>query len=197
MLVSCTKCKIKSHGTSKFFGPDKRRPNGFQSQCRKCRNIYKTEDYYKNRDKYLANSEIYRKANKEKIIAYFREFNKSPERIEYLKKHHSDNKNYYSEKHREWRINNLEQRATDAAKRRLAEKKATPDWLSKEQKKEMRDIYNEAKELSWLSEDGLAVDHIIPIKGKNVSGLHVPWNLRIIPYKENASKGNKLIPEAF
>lgn len=81
---------------------------------------------------------------------------------------------------------NARHRAYEAAKIQR-----TPKWLTKEQLKEIEEFYILAQELSWLSEGGLHVDHIIPLRGENISGLHVPSNLQIIPAKENLKKRNK------
>lgn len=53
-------------------------------------------------------------------------------------------------------------------------------------------IYNEEIQEIYLmaNEKGLTVDHIIPINGKNVCGLHVPWNLQLMTREENSKKGN-------
>jgi 5-methylcytosine-specific restriction endonuclease McrA len=76
------------------------------------------------------------------------------------------------------------------ATRRSKKSYATPAWLDREQRQEMIQFYKEAKELQWLSLERLEVDHIVPLQGRNVSGLHVPWNLQILPKGLNVKKGN-------
>ena len=76
-----------------------------------------------------------------------------------------------------------------AGKRRAAKLNATPPWADLEA---IEEIYNLA---SWMTrENGIEyhVDHIEPLQGKYSCGLHVHYNLQIIPATENRKKSNKL-----
>lgn len=68
-------------------------------------------------------------------------------------------------------------------KKRL--RQSTPKCLKKSLLKELGEIYRNRPE-------GHDVDHIIPLNGKDVCGLHVPWNLQYLPSSLNRSKGNKI-----
>ena len=65
---------------------------------------------------------------------------------------------------------------------------ATPPWITPEQKREMELVYKRAAELTTLTGIRHDVDHVWPIKGKKSCGLHVPWNLQVLPWKENNRK---------
>ena len=76
------------------------------------------------------------------------------------------------------------------ANRKKFVKRATPFWVDK---KAIENIYQESICISLTTGISHHVDHIIPIQGKNVSGLHVPYNLQILTAKENCSKQNRLL----
>jgi len=86
--------------------------------------------------------------------------------------------------------NNRDKYNAYLAKYRAKKLKATPKWLTNEHYLIIEQIYKKAKVL------GLEVDHIIPLQGSNVCGLHVPWNLQLLTREENAAKSNKIV-DAF
>lgn len=74
------------------------------------------------------------------------------------------------------------------ARRRASKLNATPPWTTPEMRLEMKNIYKQSIEMGKQLGVKFHVDHVIPLKGVVVSGLHVPWNLRIITQQENQSR---------
>lgn len=89
-----------------------------------------------------------------------------------------------------WRAENPHKNAAKAKKYECQKSQRTPAWLTKddfwmiEQAYELAALRTKVTGIEWH------VDHIIPLKGKLVSGLHVPKNLQVILAKENLHKSN-------
>lgn len=116
----------------------------------------------------------------------------TPDRhAKHVKKWQENNWNKHLNDCKKYRDNNGGKRRAWGAKRRALELKATPTWLVGEQLMEIESFYILARELE--QKDGIKrhVDHIVPLQGKRVTGLHVPWNLQILTAKENVKKSNK------
>ncbi len=81
----------------------------------------------------------------------------------------------------QWKKDNKQEYNVYLSARKARVKLATPNWIDLVI---IEEIYRNRPE-------GHHVDHIVPINGKNVSGLHVPWNLQYLSEKENLAKSNK------
>lgn len=92
-----------------------------------------------------------------------------------------------------WKANNAEQVLADNKVRRRKHRQATPPWITRKQKSDMRALYQAAIHMSKTTGEQYVVDHIVPLRSEFVCGLHVPWNLRVITQTENLKKSNKLI----
>jgi hypothetical protein len=91
-----------------------------------------------------------------------------------------------------WKAANPDRLKIYDAQRARAEKQATPPWLTVEQHAAMKAVYAEAKRLTEATGISYWVDHQIPLQGRTVRGLHVPWNLQILTAQDNLSKGISL-----
>lgn len=92
-----------------------------------------------------------------------------------------------------WARRNKARVAAKRATQRAKLRRRTPKWLTADDRLRMRRMYEEAARKT--RETGVVhhVDHVVPLNGRTVSGLHVPNNLRIIPATVNLTKGNRYV----
>ena len=135
---------------------------------------------------------VYNKLNAERIkavISIWKE--KNIEKIKATKAEwYRKNKKIVYAKKRKWRLNNPGKHRALQAKRRAMKLKATPPWLSKEHLQKIEAFYIESARLTKETGIWYSVDHIWPIQGNGFTGLHVPWNLRVVTFSENSRKHN-------
>lgn len=199
-MRTCTKCL-----ETKEFGEFYKQKNGLHglfAQCKKCTNSLNKIWSSNNKDKV------------KKILKRCRE--KYPEKrsLKYIqnKQHvletsklwYNKNKDRKSTTQKAWVLNNpgkvkkycsdYEKKNPDKMRHKGAIRRSfvkSYKNVTSQQKKEMIEIYRLSRELGWLSEGKLVVDHIIPINNKDVCGLHVPWNLQILTGSLNSKKQNR------
>jgi hypothetical protein len=164
-------CKCFEEKSSQLFSNDKSRKDGKNPRCKSCDAFYHKNRSTETREKEKARRKSGRYAEKQSI---WRENNAERKR----------------QNDKSWRLLNRDSRRSTEAKRFAKKKKATPPWLTDSQLSEIKNVYTQARDCELVSGQTYHVDHIVPLQGKNVCGLHVPWNLQVLPSDLNLKKRN-------
>lgn len=204
-MKTCTKCnQVKDFS---FFSKKSSTKDGYQYNCKECSAKYlkkyqevnhdvlkeKKSEYYKENQEYFAKKKaVYYASNKEKIYAYGKEYyaKKKDTMLEKNAQYRNKNKELLSLKDAEaYRREEGKYRA-QTMNRYASKINRKPAWLTEFDHTYIQCLHQLAAMRSRETGEAWEVDHIIPLHGKLVSGLHVPSNLRVITAKENRQKRN-------
>lgn len=155
------------------------------------------EYYLKNKERILEKNKAWALANAESVRLAkqlrnaalpeeVKESNNEKARIRYHQK-----KQWNAERKKVYKRANKHIVNASSSKRRAALLQRIPVWQTEFDVLKIQCIYSIAAMLSKVNGELWAVDHIIPLQGKIVSGLHVPSNLQVIRARENEAKRNK------
>ena len=196
-------CKVcVSIGTKKYRENNKEKVTEAKKQHRK-----KNRAYYVAYDKqYSADNAIsikkqregYRLIHKEEKANYDKDYYARTKEAQllYQKEYTKKNKEKIKIRRRKYTLNNLAKKSTKNAEYRAKQLQRLPIWANLGAIKE---VYNDCVEINLAAKtagctEKFVVDHIIPLQGKLVSGLHIATNLQIITNSENCRKHNKFEP---
>lgn len=199
----CTKCLLPRSLAA--FSARKASPDGLSPKCKQCAKAYDKLWSAANPDKTRANQVRWRSANPDKKRAQdatWRAANQEKVKASQVAWRKA-NPGKASARASDWNKSNPEKRKTISAKysaanpeksaasvrlRNARKLHATPSWADLAR---IKCYYAVA---AMLNREGLQkweVDHIVPLRGKNVCGLHISHNLQLLTARENQSKGNK------
>jgi hypothetical protein len=188
-IKTCLHCKEPKQLS--MFSKNASKKDGLNIYCKEClkqqKAKYRSNPVYKEKERQY--SKQYRLKTSEDHKAYMKEWHKknSENQREYRAKYHNDNAEYFIN----YNQINKHKRLSYVRKRQASKLQRTPKWIGKDELWLIEEIYELAILRTKMLGSPWEVDHIIPLQGKLVSGLHVPENLRVIPRKDNRQKHNR------
>jgi len=161
---TCATC-IFTKPLSDFYKQAARGTYGVRGSCKDCDNVKKQAYRIKFKDELLIRKKLEYVRNRDKHLLQ-------------KQKYRQENKG---------KINAL------VAARKKIVKQRTPKWLTKDDLWMVKEAYELAALRTKMFGFSWHVDHVLPLQGKEVSGLHVPTNLQVISAVQNIKKRNKVI----
>ena len=143
------------------FYTNKSKKDGLHSECKECSKVRK---------------QSWATSNQDKVATYDKKWQK-------------ENKDKKSKNYKNWQLNNRADVNTYNSFVRAQKLKRTPAWSDQERIKAYYNVCAFFNEVNGYIK--YHVDHVVPLQGNNVSGLHTHNNLQILLASENCSKGNK------
>lgn len=157
---TCSSCALSKPEAD--YTKNASRKDGFHHCCRLCKKEHSKRYRENNKDSVKSSQDNWRKNNPD----WYKEY--------YCKRYPIKREDYL-----------------EASSRYRAKKiRAKPNWLGKRHLSQIKELYWLARDLQCVTGELYHVDHIVPLQGENVCGLHVPWNLQVLPADINLSKGN-------
>jgi len=177
-MKTCKNCLVEKELFS--FHKQKGSSDGYRSICKDCRKGEHVDRYAADKEAWNNRAVRWRKNNPnaaKRINDRYRAENKVKRNAQ-TAAWKKENKGY---------INFLN------SKRHASKLLRTPTWLTDHDLLHIQCLYQVAAMRSRESGQAWHVDHIIPLNGETVSGLHVPANLRVIPAIDNLRKYNTYV----
>lgn len=174
----CKSCHIEKELFS--FHKKKGGIDGYRNICKDCRKGEHVDRYAVNKETWNKRAIQWRKDNPEAV-----------KRTE--AKYRAENKVKRNAQLAVWKKENKGHINFLNSKRHASKLLRTPAWLTEQDLLHIKCLYQVAAMRSRESGQEWHVDHILPLNGETVSGLHVPANLRVIPAIDNLRKYNTYV----
>lgn len=178
-----------------LFNASSKGKHGKEARCRDCKKKWysvtkpqrlerMSEYYFKNKETLQQKNKAWIGNNRDAYLAQKKEYRQA-----------NLEKSRFSA--REWAKNNRPKANAGSKKYKVSKLNRTPAWLTEFDLLKIQCLYQVAAMRTRESGQIWHVDHIVPLQGETVSGLHAPWNLRVITASENFSKSNKQWPDMW
>ena len=177
-------CKCHQDKDTTLFYANVRMKDGLNTFCKECHKADNVARKARNRaDPQFKSAELaYKKQYRERTVE---------QRAAYIAAWREENAQHVQQYAKTYRDTNKARYAYLCQKRKIDLLNRTPKWLQDDDFWMMQEAYELAHLRTKMTGIEWHVDHTIPLRGKLVSGLHVPLNLRVVTWKENQRKTNK------